>query len=399
MTIAVTTEAPAVSKNESRPERNSERHADFLPTGNHYRMTGEMPANESADTEEASAASAQEKEKKEKKTPPVNEGESATPNSDTAAASEAAKAAEEEKEAKQGKTASTSENRWQKISRENKELRERLQRLETSAQPQARDDKQASQPAAESKTPPAAKAGAATKPKIDDVDEKTGKAKYATFAEYEDAKDAWLLDEGARKYQETNEKSAKERQQTDNERIIDQTIKERVTAARKTYADYDDVMQATLAQKNEHGQDALFYTKGSHIDGFFLDSDRGQDVLYEIGKNFDQHKHIFARDAQGKYLLNPVRQVRELAKIENALSPHSETAAASQDKDKDKEKNASDKTSSARPVTQAPRPPHQVSGKGNAAKDSVEQAVEDSDQETYMREQNARDLARRKKGK
>lgn len=395
MTIAVTTEAPAVSKNESRPERNSERHADFLPTGNHYRMTGEMPANESADTEEASAASAQEKEKKEKKTPPVNEGESATPNSDTAAASEAAKAAEEEKKGPaQSKSAETSEHRWQKRERELKELRAEIARLKTQgSQPQPRsDNSQGSQPAAD-----ASKPAAATKPKIDDVDPKTGKAKYATFAEYEDAKDAWLLDEGARKYQETNEKSAKERQQTDNERIIDQTIKERVTAARKTYADYDDVMQATLAQKNEHGQDALFYTKGSHIDGFFLDSDRSQDVFYEIGKNFNQHKHIFARDAQGKYLLNPVRQIRELAKIENALSPHSETAAASQDKDKDK--TASDKTSSARPVTQAPRPPHQVSGKGNAAKDSLEQAVEDQDQETYNREATARDLARRKKGK
>ena len=53
--------------------------------------------------------------------------------------------------------------------------------------------------------------------------------------------------------------------------------------------------------------------------------------------------------------------------------------------------------SSAKPVTQASRPPHQVSGKGTVAKDAVEQAVEDGDSETYIKAQNAKELARRKK--
>ena len=61
--------------------------------------------------------------------------------------------------------------------------------------------------------------------------------------------------------------------------------------------------------------------------------------------------------------------------------------------------NGDDKSSSssAKPVTQASRPPHQVSGKGTVAKDAVEQALDDGDFETYQRTQNAKDLARLKR--
>ncbi len=41
------------------------------------------------------------------------------------------------------------------------------------------------------------------RPKIDDVDPKTGNAKYANFAEYEQAKDAWNRQEAIREFQES----------------------------------------------------------------------------------------------------------------------------------------------------------------------------------------------------
>jgi hypothetical protein len=72
-----------------------------------------------------------------------------------------------------------------------------------------------------------------------------------------------------------------------------------------------------------------------------------------------------------------------LAKIELAL----ESASASTEKPP------------VKPVTAAPRPPNQVSGKGTIAKDAAAQAAEEGDTETYMREMNARALARRKQGK
>jgi hypothetical protein len=367
-TPAVTVEAPAVSK---RTESTIDRHAEFLPSGKHYRMTGELPSQE-ADTEEASAAS----EKSEKEIQPGKEDASAASASDIAAASEAAKAAEEAKEENKGKTAASSESRWQKISRENKELRERLQRLETSAQP--RDDKQASHPAAEVKAQPAAKAPG--KPKIDDVDATTGKAKYANYAAYEDAKDTWLREDTIRQFQETSAKTTREQQQSQADRATAEGMVKKFEGTRAKYADFDQVAL----------NPDLILPRGSVTDGFLLDSEHAGEVAYHLGQHPEILQSFYGdHDLKtGKFTnkITPQRQFRKLMEIEAKLTG---SAAAS----------SSEKASSAKPVTQAPRPPHQVSGKGTVTKDAVEQAVADSDQDTYMREQNARDLARRKKGK
>lgn len=372
---AVTEEAPAAS---SAP--------NFLPTDEKYRLTGEMPA----DTDEAPAASSTETGKQDEQHAETG-GASAASESDTAAASEAALSQREEP---RQKTQASSESRWAKISRENRELREKLARAEGrqearaegSQSAQQRDTQQASQSAAGAKTSTSAN----PKPKIDDIDPQTHQPKYKTFADYEEAKDAWNRQEAIREFTESSQKSDQARQQTEAEKIIERTVNERVAEVRKLHSDYNDVITTALAQKDEHGQEIFFYTKGSPLDGFFLDSERGHEVMYEIGKNFEQHAHIFARDAQGKYLLNPVRQLRELSKIENSLPEAGASSGTSQGAGKSS-------SSSARPITQAARPPHQVSGTGTVAKDAVEQAIEDGDFESYQRAQNAKVLARLKR--
>jgi hypothetical protein len=381
-TTAVTPAAPAAARSHT-----PERHADFLPSDKNYRLTGEMPSTEKEEEESSSTERTEAEERK--NSSPVKEETSAASTSETAAASEAATPQKEEKPAP-AKTAAASESRWAKVTRENKELRERLTRLESGQQ--QRETQQGPQPAVETKTEVKTDAKAANpKPKIDDVDPKTGKPKFATYQDYEDARDDYNRKEAIREFQETSSKSAREQQLTETEKTIQKVVTERATEARKNYADYDDVIAGALSRKNEHGQDALFYVKGSPIDGFFLDSERGHDVMYAIAKNFEAHKHIFARDAAGKYLMNPVRQVRELAKIEHSLPAREEKTAKAGEK--------TEKTSSATTITQAPRPPHQTSGKGAVGKDPIAQAVEEGDSDTYMREQNARDLARRRKGK
>ena len=47
----------------------------------------------------------------------------------------------------------------------------------------------------------AARLSAARKPKIDDINPATGLPKFATFAEYEDAKDEWLIEEALRRFE------------------------------------------------------------------------------------------------------------------------------------------------------------------------------------------------------
>jgi hypothetical protein len=381
-TPAVTPAAPAAA-------RTSTTNSEFLPSDKSYRLTGEMPSSASRETkeeEEASAASVKENQEHENQS--VNEGESAASKSETAAASEAA-TTQEKKGPAQSKDEKTGESRWAKITRENREMRERLARLEaapkttpTSEETQ-RDKTQTSQPATDTKSK------GRTEPQIEDVDPKTGKAKYATLKDYLADHSKWNREEAVREFEERSSKTQREEQQRQTEKIIEKTVNDRVEAIRKSYPDYDDVAAAALTVKDDLGRDAIFYTKGSHLDGFFLDSDRGHEVLNHIFRNMDETKHIFARDAAGKYLLNPVRQLRELAKIENTLPDKAATSAAS---------GKSTSASSARPITQAPPPPNRVSGKGTVTKDALETAVEEGDTETYMREQNARALARLKKG-
>lgn len=369
-TPAVTTEAPAVS----------ESNSTFLPTDEHYRLTGEKSAepvhDPRAQREERKAReAAEEREKKAAVTQEASAASGSTEHetpSSTAAASEAAPKTEDKGPAAT-KTPQTSESRWAKMSRENRELREQLAKATVAPPKEAqRETQQPSQAATEDKTK------ANVEPQIDDKDP-NGKPKYATLNDYIRDLNKWNREEAKREFQEMSAKTQREQQQASNEQIIETEVSRRAAQARKDHPDYDELFAAAVEAKDDLGRPVLYYTKGSHLDGFFLDSERSHDVFHEIFKDFDKHGAIFARDAQGKYVMNPVRQLRELAKIENSL-PEAGKASTS--------------STSVRQVTQAPRPPHQVSGKGNVTKDAVERAVEEGDTETYMREQNARALAR-----
>lgn len=363
-----------------------EEGTQFLPTDKHYRLTGEMPA----DTADDSASSKRENEddgagngatELEHRAENADEQDgSAPPKKTDTAASEAASA-----QRKTGKTTATSENRFQKLSRENRELREKFARLESRGEATA-------QPVVQRETkqdPPPATAQSGTthaEPKIDDIDPKTNKPKYATLGDFLADQRKWDREQVLAEIDQRNHKTQRDQQLTQAEKVIEQVVNERAAEARKSYTDYDTAIKSALEQKDEHGQEAFFYSKGSPIDGFFLDSERGHDVMYAIAKAFDAHKHIFARDAKGNYLLNPVRQLRELSKIENTLPAKAKAGAAATD-------------SSVKPITQAPRPPHQVSGNGSVTKDAVEQSVEEGDFAGYAAAANARALAKlRKKG-
>ena len=353
MSTTVTPEAPVASNLEEALETG------FLPDDPHYRLTGEFKSKEEKPAQQTEV---------EDPATPGDKGD------ETAAASEAAPQQEETKGPAQTRTAKTSENRWQKRERELKELRDEVARLK--AQPRS-DTQQTSQPATETKP----KANA--KPNIDDVDPKTGKPRFANWKEYEDAKDKWNREEARREFQEESSKTAAEQEQQRQEQTVRQTVHERVEKARKQYADYDEVTKDIVARKDQFGNEALFFPPGGHIDRFLFKSEKGADLLYHIAKNFDDPaiQSIFARDQSGKnYLMNGVDQLYELARIEHSLPKQNASASTP-----------------ATPVTQAGRPPHQVSGKGTVAKDAVEQALEDGDFETYKKAQDAKDLARLKR--
>lgn len=355
---AVTEDASAVSEREPS--------STLMPTDKHYRLTGEMP--EKLDTGGTQRKDEEDhipqvlKDEEEKQSAASGDKDDVK----TASASEAVP----QKELQQ-KTAQTSESRWQKITRENRELRDRLARVEGAQSAQPRETQQASQPVAENKGRPTAT----------DKDPKTGEPLYKTWQELTTAQENWLIEEATRKANEAWDKKAHEQTLQQAEERIQQEINKRTEQARKDHPDYDDTISELLARKTPDGKELIFFPKGSAVDMFFAESPKSQDIFYEIGKNPDKYAEIFAHDAQGKFIMHPVRQLRLLAQIEGKLdSPKAEIVPP------------------AKPVTAAGRPPHQVSGKGTVAKDAVAQAVEDGDSEAYIRETNARELARRKKG-
>ena len=354
----------------------------FLPDDPHYRLTGEFKkeTTKSEKTDE-SAASTQKKENesgKEDASAAATQDEEDKDDASKAAASATANASTQRNERR--------ESRWEKRERELRELRAENARLKAAPTERRSETAQPSTQTTQAATETAGKA--APKPKIDDVDDK-GKPKFKTFAEYEDAKDEWLRKETIREFNESHTRNQQLTQQQQAEREIGQSLNKKFDSARAKYPDFDkvalnDVDPATGKLKYPDSP-VLRIPKGSAAETFFLDSDNAGEVLYYCGQHPEILEGFYKVDAKGAVtsLVPPARVFRKLMEIEAELT------GGNGDK--------SSAASSAKPVTQASRPPHQVSGKGTVAKDAVEQAVEDGDSETYIKAQNAKELARRKK--
>lgn len=381
-TTAETEDSSALSTPNSIEEA---LESGFLPSDPHYRLTGKFKdASEStSEREEEQHEEHSEENQSENESASAAGKSEEQENADTAAASAAAQTEEhreqehqeEDQETEQRRVSRRTQSRQEKLSKENRELREKLARLEgreegrsSSSASTERDGKQESQPAADAKS-------ANPRPKLDDVDPKTGKPKYSTYADYEAAKDDWNRKEAIREFQETSAKTEGERRQQEAERTIGVELNKRFEKGRTKHADFDKVAL----------NPDLTIPRGSVTDAFLLDSDHTAEVLYYLGKHPEVLQGFYEGfDAKtGKYSnkITPQRQFRKLMEIEAEVSKAPEAAPR-------------------RPqITNAPRPPHQTSGQGAVQKDAVAQAVEEGDTETYIREQNARELARRRKAK
>lgn len=284
----------------------------------------EQTSEEPADTVDASAAS-----------------------SDTAAGSEPAPPQETHQ-----KTQATSESRWAKLSRENRELKERIARFEAD-QSVKREPQQTSQPAPEVKPEPK-KADAVGKPKIDDVDEK-GQPRFKTYDEYLDARDTWLRAETKREFEEGQKAAQREQEKRQAEEATTKEWKSRAAKAAEKYADFNEV---ALDPKLPIKQD-------SPVAEYIFESPNGTDVLYHLGKNPAELQRINT--------LSRIGQARELALIESKLS-----------------------SPPVKRVTSAPPPPRTVNATSTASGDEVEQALKEDDFASYQAKANARDMARRR---
>ena len=267
----------------------------------------------------------------------------------------------------------TGDERIQELANRNRELLERLERLERAPQPSAEPKREAaaSQPAAETKK---------AKPKLGDNDTKTGKP-FTSLEAWSDAVDQWNEERLNTVLEERLTKAEQAHSQADQKRRADEDLGSKLIVGREKYDDFDKV-----AFNPE-----LTIPIGSPVDIFVRNSENSAELLYHLGKhpeilNKFYHYVPGKDDRPGKLtgvfeqLVHPTLQMMEMAKIEARLARDSETPV---------------KQPSAKPITQAPRPPHQVSGKAPTP-DPLAKAVDEGDQEAFTRLENERILAKRK---
>lgn len=358
--------------------------ADTLPEDKHWRMTGELPK-----TGEEAAASHEVEEKEVPEVPPTTDD--AASSEEPGDISAAPPAAPPQKESK-------SEKRWKELServgareRENETLRRRLEELERRPASEQRETA-APQPALVKTEPVKVSA----RPKLADIDKKTGKP-FATIADWESAVDSWDEDRDKRIQSSIDERLSKAEQGRTNaeqQRQLVQEVSARMQPARDKYSDYEQVA----------GNPELPIMSGSAVDLYIQRSKIPGEVAYYLGKHPEILAEFFGlghdpatnkwdyRDFDiktGKYTnhVDPVDQIIRLTEIERQLSSSPSVRSATPNPP-------------ARRVTNAPRPPHDISARASTTVDPVEEAVKandgDGDFDAYKVRQNARDIARRK---
>ena len=263
----------------------------------------------------------------------------------------------------QGKKKSGDE-RIQELANKNRELLARLEALEKKPAEPVRETA-APQPAAEKKE--------AQRPKLTDIDPKTGKP-FETLDAWSDAVEKWNEERLTKTLEERFNKAEQMRAQTEQERMLSSEVQRRCEPTRKKYADFDEVIN----------NPNLLIPKGSATFMFLLHpstKDAGE-LSYYLGKHPEITEGFYDFDPQTGQFTNkvdPIEQIRQLTQLDFELSGE----------------HAPVQRVPAKTVTQAPRPPHQVSGKPPAP-DALAKAVEEGDQAEFTRLENEKLLARRK---
>jgi hypothetical protein len=255
-----------------------------------------------------------------------------------------------------------------------KELRERVRALETEnvqLKTPKIEPKEVVEPESEVKQPEKLRA----RPKSDDTAD--GKAKYATWEQYEDDLLAWNQEKIFRELDERNAKLTQEQQIQTVNQTIEQSWKERVTKSREAHADFDEIALG------EDGPGKLIQP-GSLVDEWLMDSEFGAELLYYFGKNPAELLKFEA--VAGKTPTERRANARRaLVKLEDKLTATEEKPKPEIVKDEPR-------------VTKTPKPSAEVGGRGNTLPDPVAAAIaggSDADTGRYIEEMNRREVRQR----
>ena len=216
-------------------------------------------------------------------------------------------------------------------------------------------------PAESSPAPAAEKTEAKlVKPKIED---------FPTWEKYEEAHDKYVDELTERKAQEAVLKS----EQAKTQRKLQEDMQAKVDDARGRYPDYDEVI--------EPARQAIFEDKGVHpaVKAMVDASPVFVDLLYVIGKKPDDMARIAKLSKS-----NPIEAIREIVLLDALVR---------------EERNGKPKEVvkvPAKRVPTAPDPGYEASGTATSPGDVAQEAVKKNDFAAFQREQNRKDIVRRK---
>ena len=247
-----------------------------------------------------------------------------------------------------------------------------LERLRTRGDVQVDDDVVDDEPASTEVPARADTKTAAPRPKSTDLDDK-GKAKYATWEDYEDALLEWNTERVLAKADEHMTEREQQRAIARANAEIEKDWSAKVDEASGKYDDF-----ATVALDKKTGPYELI-KPGSAIDQWILKRPLGAELLYYFGKNRAELLRI------GR--MHPVDASAELVELESKLKPTTS---------RDKGTAATDIK-----VTKTPRPASEVGGRGTAAVDDVAKALHDDPTKSedamrrFMAAENEREIRER----
>jgi len=250
----------------------------------------------------------------------------------------------QEQQAKRTKQETPAQKRIRELLAENERLRGAQPAVAQPAQPSA-------QPAA---TPPAAKPAAAEDPKPVRASKPDG-SKWKDWNEYEEAKDAWLIREGARQAEARRvEKDAATTQQQAEQQLKASWAERCVTAEKDP--DMPDFKTVAFQQ-------GLMINPTTKA--FLYTSEQGPKILYTLQRNPQIAQQLAGAD--------PLTTARVLVTLENALAngkgkPAGAAAAAP----------AQPGASRTKP-TKTPDPAVDIAGRNSAPADELEAAVRNDD--------------------
>jgi hypothetical protein len=212
------------------------------------------------------------------------------------------------------------------------------------------------------------------KPRRNDVDEKTGLAKYATDDDFLDARDAYVAKMASQQTRSDIAKEEGERRVAEQNRLNQQKWQTALKLATERHEDFAKVCEIDAKGAFQNAE-LKGIKSNSVLDAFILDSELGGSILYHLAKNPGEVARIEA--------MNAFAAARELTKLEEKLSGSTIQPA----------KDEGPKP----PVTKAPAPATSTGGRATAPVDESEAAIKQGDFRRYMRAENEADWKAKKK--